>query len=390
MIMADKDKLLAYPMLEELVYRSNIDSKQLNSMLKSIDESVLRALIRGTELSEKINRLSLGVTSAYRALESHNQIYNSYPKSLTIPSGEYGGVAYATAFEDAQGGRQHKTGGIVTMNWENRNKTSKIPIYDGVINPSVQMLLDDVPRASTNPIYNCLDGDNSTFWVEAASVGTHTVELQLPPSISKKFNYLEIVPFPVFGTEITEVIYEDLQSIEHTIYPHIDNPFYNKTGPLIFHLTPKEWNNTLKIKVKVKDGINTIGFSKIDVGSIDYLDTSATIIMPFENIPQIDHTGSSLTRINPYSIDLDFYIDGVIEEDYDSFITEIALMDRSDGSNETVRLKKTKGPQLIETTSINVSQISGDNALYLKVVINESRLTSPVFRGAKLEWREVS
>lgn len=388
--MADKDKLLAYPMLEELIYRGNIDSKQLNSMLKSIDESVLRALIRGTELSEKMNRLSLGVTSAYRALESHNQIYNSYPKLLNIPSGEFGGVSYATAFETAQGGRQHKTGGIVTMNWEDKKKTSKIPVYDGVVNPAVQMLVDDVLRSPNDPIYNCLDGDNSTFWVENASVGTHTVELQLPPSISKKFNYIEIVPFPVFGTEIVDVTYQDLQSVEHTIYPDLDNPFYNKTGPLVFHLSPKEWNNTLKIRLEVKDGIGTIGLSKIDIASIDYLDTSATIVMPFENVPQIDHNGISLSRVNPYSVDLDFYIDGVIEEDYDSFITEIALMDRSDGSNEIVRLKKTRGPQLVETTSVNVNQASGDNALYLRMVMNESRLTSPVLRGAKLEWREIA
>lgn len=387
--MADKDKLIAYPLIEELIYRGNIESKQLNSMLKSIEESVLRALIRGTKLSEKINRLSLGVNSAYRALETHNQIYNSYPQLINLPSGEYGGVAYSTAFETATGGRQHKAGGIVTMNWEDRKKTSKIPVYDGVVNTSVSMSLDSSSRATGDPIYNCLDGDNSTFWVESASTGIHTIELELPPSISKKFNYLEIVPFPVFGTEIIDVTYQDLQSVEHTIYPHLDNPFYNKSGPLVFHLAPKEWNNTLKIRMEVKDGVGTIGLTKIDVSSIDYLNTSATIIMPFENIPQVDHNELPITRINPYSIDLDFYVDGVIEEDYNSFITEIALVDREDSSNEILRLKKTRGKQLIGASSINVSQVSGDNALYLKMVINEARLTTPVIRGAKLEWREV-
>ena len=111
--------------------------------------------------------------------------------------------------------------------------------------------------------------------------------------------------------------------------------------------------------------------------------------MPLENIPQVDHNNVAITRINPTTIDLDFYIDGVIEEDYDSFITEISLMDREDGSNENLRLQKTRGSQLIETTSINVSQVTGDNALYLKMVINENRLTSPVIRGASLEWREI-
>lgn len=388
--MADKDKLLAYPMLEELVYRNNIDSKQLNSMLNSIDESVLRALLRGTQLSEKMTRLNLGVSAAYKALESQNNMFNSYPTLLNIPSGEYGGMAFANAFSDVIGGRQHKAGGIATMNWETRKKTSKIPIYDGIVNPAVTMYLDSNIRQPNDPIYNCLDGDNSTFWVETAVSGVHSIELRLPPSISKKFNYIEVVPFPIFGIDITDIQYQDLQSVVHSIFPTQDNPFYNPSGPLVFHLSPKEWNNTLIINCKVKEGIDTIGFSKIDVASIDYLDTAATIILPLENIPQVDHNGVSITRINPVSIDLDFYIDGTVEEDYDSFISEVALMDREDGSNEVLRLKKSRGPQLIETTSINVNQVSGDNALFLKMVINENRLTSPVIRGASLEWREIA
>lgn len=387
--MADKDKLLAYPMIEELVYRSNIDSKQLNSMLKSIEESVLRALLRGAELSETMSRLSLGVTSAYRALESHDSMYKSYPTLLNIPSGEYGGVSYATAFGEISGGRQHKAGGIVTMNWEDSKRTSKIPVYDGLVNPAVEIYIDGNLRQPDDPAYNILDGNNSTFWVESTSPGIHTLELRLPPSISKKFNFVEVIPFPIFGINISGIEYQDLQSVSHSIFPDIDNPFYSPSGPLVFHLSPKEWNNTFIIDFEVEDGINTMGFSKIDVSSIDYLDSTDTVVIPLEHIPQVDHNGIAITRINPHSIDLDFYIDGAIEEDYDSFISEIALMDRSDGSGEKIRLKKVRGPQLIETTSININQTSGNNALFLQFVINESRLTSPVIRGASLEWREI-
>lgn len=386
--MADKDKLMAYPMLDELQYRSNINTKQLNSMFKSLEESILRSIIRGTELDEKVNRLSLGVTSAYKALESHNQIYNSYPKAANIPSGSYGGVAFASAFGESTGGRRHKAGGIVTMNWLDRKKLSKIPIYDGRVNPAVTIYVDGELRQPDDPVYNMLDGDSSTFWVEEAAAGTHTVEINLPPSISKKFNFLEVHPFPVFGIDIENITYKDLQSASHSIFPTRDNPFYNRSGPLVFHLSPKDWNNTITFTINVKDGINAMGFSKIDVASIDYLDSSSTIIMPLENIPQVDHNGSALTDINPTTVNLDFYIDGAVEEDYDSFISEITLMDRDDGSGENVRLKKTRGSQSIAATSINVTQTSGDNALYLKMIINEQRLTSPVIRGASLEWRE--
>lgn len=387
--MADKDKLMAYPMLDELQYRSNINTKQLNSMFKSIEESILRSIIRGTELDRKLNRLSLGVTSAYKALESHNQIYNSYPKAANIPSGSYGGIAFATAFGEATGGRQHKAGGIVTMNWQDRKKLSKIPVYDGKVNPAVSISVDGVVREPDDSVYNIVDGDPNTFWVEEASAGQHTIEINLPPSISKKFNFLEVYPFPIFGIDIEDISYDDLQSVSHSIFPTKENPFYNKSGPLVFHLSPKEWNNTITFTINVKDGINTMGFSKIDIASIDYLDTSATIIIPLENIPQVDHTGSTLTDINPTTVNLDFYIDGAVEDDYDSFISEILIMDREDGSGENIRLKKTRGSQSIAASSINVSQTSGDNALYLKMVINERRLTSPVIRGASLEWREI-
>jgi hypothetical protein len=393
--MADKDKLIAYPMIEELDYRGNIDSKQLNSMLKSIEESVLRAILRGTELQEKINRLSLGVNSAYRSLESHNQIYNQYPKVIDLPEGEYGGVSFATAFESILGtGRQYKAAGIATMNWEDKRKLSKIPVYDGKVNPSVTIYVDGILRQPDDPVYNIIDGDPSNFWVEATTSGVHTLELNLPPSISKKFNYLEIIPFPIFGIDITNIQYSDLQSVSHSIYPTKDNPFYNKSGPLVLHLSPREFNNTITITFSVKSGVNTMGFSLIDIANIDYLDNSSTLIIPCENIPQpskFDHNGNPFTGIDISEVFLDFYVDGVIDDKYDSFISEISLMNRQDGSGSfNIKLQKTRKPQLISAPPADLVQSSGDNALFLKFVINEVNLTSPVIRGASIRWREIS
>lgn len=387
--MSNQNNLLAYPIIDELIYRSKIDPRQLNLMLKSIDESILRAIIRGTYINEKFSRLSLGVSAAYKSLEAHNQIYNQYPRSINIPSGEYGGACYATAFSDTSGGRQDKTAGLVTLNWDNNKKSSKIPVYNGKVNPSVSIYIDDNLREKDDPVYNILDNDGSTFWVEETTPGEHTLELRLPPSISKKFNYINIIPFPIFGIDITDITYYDLRTTAQSIYPSKDSPFYNRSGPITLHLSPREYNNTIKITFNVKEGVNTMGFTSIDISSIDYNDNSTTIIIPFENVPQVDHNGDPISTINPYDIDLDFYIDGAIESDYSSFISEISIVDREDSSNDVISLKKIRGPQTIGSSYINISQPSGNNALYLKMVINEVRLTTPAIRGAILNWREV-
>ena len=390
------NQLLAYPIISDIEYRSNISSKDLNLMFKSIEESILRSLIKGAETESKIKMLNLASNSAYTALSIQNQIYNDYPKPQTFPSGEYGGVAFCSAFGEISGVRQDSVGGIVTMNWNNNRKLSKIPIYNGVVSPNVQIYVDNELRPVGDPVYSILDGDKSTFWVEQTSSGEHTLELVLPPSTQKTFNYIEIYPFPIFGIEITKIEYYDLQSIKQTIYPSTDTNFYNKYGPLLLHLFPREYNNTIKITFNVIDGVNTMGFTSIDICSIDYLDTSNTVYLKFENIPEKDYLGNTLTTIRPISINLDFYIDGVIKKDgneYDSYISEIKLVTSPDISDGSINIKRIRDEQTLNISnlsSLTVSQIDGSpNTCYLKVVMNEVNLTTPVIRGAKLTYREV-
>ena len=46
-------QLLAYPIIDEIEYASEIDSSKLNQMLSSIEQSILRCIIRSNNLSSK-------------------------------------------------------------------------------------------------------------------------------------------------------------------------------------------------------------------------------------------------------------------------------------------------------------------------------------------------
>ena len=395
--MADNvNQLLAYPMISEIEYRSNINSKDLNLMLKSIEESVIRSLLKGAEIESKLRMLNIASNVGYTALSIQNQIYNDYPEPQTIPSGEYGGVGFCSAFGEVSGFRQDKVAGIITMDWDTNKKLSKIPVYNGVVSPNVQIYVDDVLRPVGDPVYNILNGDKSSFWVEQTTAGTHTLELILPPSTQKTFNYIEVYPYPIFGLEITKIEYYDFQSIIQTLYPSTDSNFYNKYGPLILHLAPREFNNTIKLTFNVIDGVNAMGFTSVDVCSIDYLNNTNTFYLKFENIPQLDHNGNPLPYIHPIDISLDFYVDGVVKKDgteYDSYISEIKLVNSPTISEGAINVKRVRDKQIINTANsyLSVTQGTGTpNACYLKVVMNEVNLTTPVFRGAKLSYREAS
>jgi hypothetical protein len=393
--MANKDQLLAYPIVEEIDYRSKIDSKKLNEMLRSIEESVLRSIMRSSELEQQMNRLNLGIVSAYTSLARSNQIYNSYPEPYDIPSGFYGGVCFSTGYGDVTNGRQNKNAGIITLSWDDNKKISKIPIYEDTLSPNVEIYVDDVYRPQTDPVYNILDGDDTTFWIETMASGVHTIEVRLPPSVKRTFNYVEANPFPVFGMNITKIEYYDLQSVATTIYDS-SSSFYNSSTPIVLHLSPKEFNNTIKFTVECLDGINTVGFSKIDICSIDYTDNITTCYFKFENVPTgNDHADNPIDSISPVAINLDFFVDGIIDNNYDKFISEISLVTNPTTDDGKVILQRKPGRQLINTTTISVDQdpavdtVTSDNALYLKVVMNEVNLTTPMFKGAKLDYREV-
>lgn len=382
----NEEQLIAAPITETLPYRGKIDTFKLNEIIRSLEESVLRAVIRGSKLQEKINMMNLAINSSYISFAKSNQIYTSYPTTSDISSStSYVGVAFATAFGNIDGVKQDKSAGIVTLDWSENNKLSKIPIYEGVVSPNIKIYIDNILRSNEDSAYNILDKDLTNFWIESATSGEHSIELVLPPSLSNTFNYIEILPFPIFGIEITSIQYTDLIGNNKIIYPISENSFYSNGGPLVFHLSPREYNNSIKINFNVVDGINVMGFSLIDICSIDYQNNTNTVYLKFENIPQFDTQGNEVTDITLVSIDTDFYVDGVLNTSYDNFITELSIVP-SIGSSDTVGLKRVRGYQTIPETTITLGDTGTEKTLYLKVVMNEVNTTTPVLRGAKINF----
>lgn len=365
-----KKRLLAYPIIDELEYRQKIDSGQLNKILNSIEQSVIRTILRTNQLSRKIDSLNLGIVNSYNSLFAHEKSFEQYPN--------YQNVCFATAFSNAvTGGRLDQNAGVVTLDWEDFNKQSKIPIVDNTLSPNIKIYVDDTLRNQDDDVYNILDTDPTTFWIEETDDSEHTLEIQLPPSLNKRFNYLRLNPFPVFGIEITKIKYYDAQNVWQTIFDSDELPyrFYNTSGPMVFHLNPKEYNNTIKIWYKLKNGSQVMGFSNIDISLIDYYNTATTVMIPFENLPDV-------TNITPNRIDLDFYIDGETKTNLNKFFSKngggIFLTD--DSGTILGNISPTQAQEETWTT-INIS-----NGLYLKVVMNEVDMTTPVFRGCKLRY----
>lgn len=378
-----RQKLIAYPYINEIKYREKIDPHQLNLMLRSIDESSLRAILRGSEISNLYDKLNLGVVSSYNALASHVGSLFSYD---SVPSGN----AFATAYDTVNttgGGNQDRVAGIVTLDWDKNKRYSKIPRYDSdadnvpdTVSPNVEIWVDGTLRNTDDDAYNMLNRKNDSFWIEQAASGVYTVQINLPPSLNKLFNYVEISPFPMFGNQITKVRYQNEQSQWETIYNEADQDylFYSSSGPLVMHQTPKQTNGTFEITVNVADGIEAIGFSNFDVGLIDYKDEVQTFYMKFMNMPP----RTSTTSYNLVKSQVDFYIHEAIKND--NFITEMAIVNSTDGSGDTVTIGKiTNAEYSFGNQAIDLDP--GED-LYLKVVMKEVNNTSPVFRGCYLTY----
>lgn len=370
-----KQQLLAYPYVEELEYRSKIDPYKMNLMLRSIEESVLRGILRGSESLETLNDLKLGVESSYLALQGNAISLLGY---TNIPSG----YAFATSFDVVVSGRQDRVAGITTLDWDTNRCYTKVPRYDtdndGIadqVSPSVQMLVDGTLRSYENKAYNSLNRNNKSFWIESAANGEHNIEIRLPPSINKNFNYFEIIPFPMFGMEILEVKYQDSLSVDQVIFSSGNYPFYAATGPLVMHISPKETNGTFKIKVRCDYGV--IGFSSIDFAMVDYKDEVQTTYLKIMNLPS--KTGIYTLK----TIDIDFYVHE--QNAFDEFISEVSLVNMpSESADQKVTLNTIShddytfpAGQTLELT---------DQYMYLKIVMKEHNTTSPVIRGCKLTY----
>ena len=377
-----RQQLLAYPHIEEIIYRSKIDPYKINLMLRSIDESVLRCLLRGSESQDLHKDLRLGVNASYLGLASQASQF------LMLQSLQ-AGVAVASSFDNVNtlnGGKVDSVGGVTTLSWDTKRHVTKIPRYDtdndGIadhVSPAVVMIVDNEVRTPDNKAYNCLNRSNRSFWIEEAAAGDHTIEIQLPPSINKAFNYIELAPFPAFGMKIKRIEYQDIYSNWQTLFHNEDKQykFYNDSGPLVMHFSPKETNGTFKITVTALSGVDVIGFSSIDIARIDYEDRSQTVYLRFNNL-------KGPKTVNLSSINVDFYIDHETLN-YGDFITELALTNIADPLTETKVMISKATHETYYFSGDSLTLGSGEH-MHFKVIMKENNMTTPVIRGCKLTY----
>lgn len=370
-------KLTAYPMTEDIGYRERTDSLKLNRIMNSMEESVLRAMMRGSEFSEAMARLNLAVTTSYLAMSRRPQV--RYRVTNTV---------YATPFNSVRlVNNQHRgntlfvdrTFGQLTLGYDKvYYKTPRIDTDgDGIldrVSPNVKVLVDGEERDEDDNVYDALDRRNQTFWIEAMGAGEHTIEIQYPPSVDSKFNYLKLVPFPLYGVEVSGVMYQDVQSNDIPIATQSLGP----TEPIKTYLSPKEFNGTIKIHCNVLDDLGVLGFSFVDVGMIDFINGEQTGYIAFDRF-----RAPPTTSVNIDTVKLDWYVDGF--DLSDPPIRDVAVVRSTDaGETEIIDIPNV-APGAANIINKPINNIV-NNTLWLRFTIEERNMTTPVIRGAKLRY----
>jgi len=383
--------LSVFPEISEIEYTSKINSSELNKQLKSIEESALRAILRSRDVSTEISRVQAGIIKAYEAMATKYGNINF----------EQGNVAYATSYDiinnmTSKGKILYDIAyGMATLN--PIGSYSLIPRgerYDGKVSPQVTVTLDSVEQLENSAIYDALDGSNRSFWMKEVSAGEHVIQIDLPPALTKRFNYIEIYPFPLYGMNIKKIEYKDYHSKTWNVNREIYgiNPLQHNTGEAIkLYLSPKEFNGSIYITVEATT-LGVIGFSNIDIKFLDYNNTTQTGFFKFD-------TFGSKTK--PYNLQLekaviDFYFDGP---------TAQSMITSSEAPITCTFIQGTEANGVItpgtwshrvnladastlDLNNVNVTLQSNEN-IFLSFELTEHNMTTPVLRGAKLNYIEV-
>jgi hypothetical protein len=383
--------LAVYPEIEEIPYASKIISSDLNKQLKSIEESALRALLRSRDISTELSRIQAGVVKSYEAMAT------KYGQILY----QQGNTAYATAYNiinnmTAKGKVLYdRHYGYITLN--PIGSYSVIPRgerYDGKVSPQVDITLNDVTQPKDSVIYDALDGSNRSFWMADATAGDHVLQIDLPPALTKRFNYIELYPFPLYGMNIKKIEYQDFHSKRWDITKNIygTNPLQNNVGEGIkLYLSPKEFNGTLYITVEATT-LGVIGFSNIDVKFLDYNNTTQNGYIAFDTFA---------TKTKPYSMRLgkavvDFYFDSPTAQ---SMITDTTspikctFLQGTESNGVITPGTWSHEVNLADAATLDLNNVAvtleSNENIYLTFELTEHSMTTPVLRGAKLNYTEV-
>lgn len=373
------NNLKAFPQTEELEYRQKIDSKQLNTIINSLEESILRAVLRGNDFSSYLSKLQLAIVKS-------NLAFNNRPNTdVTIHPTSSVYTGYASAYDTgvvASGLAKDLICGQITLNYTEDTKFCKTPRdSDGKATSSVTILVDDVIRDYTDNCYDCLNKSGDSFWIEEVSDTTQkTIEFQYPASADSRFNYIRINPFPVYGFEINSIKYQDMNGGWNEL------PFKNNTNePITIHCAPKEYNGNIKLTITPIDNILAIGFSLIDVAFIDYENENSIYL----RIP-IDNT-TTFSKLNLQSFRL--YYDMDIDESINisEYISGMKLVYKLN-NNYLDLISAIEGFNNTYSSGIisNIVTELNKKAVYLKLSLKEYNRTTPIIRGAKITYKKVS
>lgn len=383
-----KKTLSVYPEITEIEYGSSIESADLNKQLKSIEESALRAILRGRELSSEMSRIQLGVLKSYLAMGKFIGALE-YKNDSKLYATTYDVKTNRTASSDILYDTAY---GYTTLN--PIGSYTKIPRgekYDGKVSPQVAVELQGVEVEPNAEIYDALDGTHKSFWLE--NVGTpdlRSIDIYVPPSLTKRFNYIEVHPFPLYGPKIESIQYMPfnnaiLEDVTKGIYG--GNPLSNNRGESVkLYLSPKEFNGRIRINVTPDDD-QYIGFSNIDVKFLDFDNTSKDGFLIFNGFGQDnDYT------INIEKVDIDWYFDGP-ESMVLSDSTPIKMWISVGTIADNVFTNDIRYPiDLADIRTLTMNEqvtVERDQELVLEFQLKEHNVTTPVIRGAKITYTEV-
>lgn len=393
--MSKSKELLAYPLIDNLSYRQKIDSEQLNRMLGSLEESVLRCILKSRDVSNLLKKLSLAMTTSYLALDKKPSISLQPSSSLrkTVFATPYGEVFKNNlTIPNSTEVNHDKVFGDLSLGWS--KIYSKVPLFSSIdggvpdtVSPLVTMYVDGILRKETDDSYDCLDQRNESFWIENISAGEHTIEFNFPASINKYINYVKIIPLPLYGVEVKEVTYTDLRGIDNKINIKSGYGVFPRTEPIKLYLSSKEFGNTIKIKVNALSDLNVVGFSNIDFGFIDYQDTPQTVFMKF-------HQKIPTSPIDIKKLTVDYYIDSDISKtgSNDLPVFDVRLVtDTTTTPSFSIPIDDIfpdSGPSNGNSSNINSlgSLTSANGDLYVRLSIKEFNKTTPVIKGIRLEY----
>jgi len=389
----NKKKTLAiFPHIDEIGYSDPISSEKLNKQFESLKESVLRALIRSQEINttlgtfeSAVNAQALALGNYYNSLNYRDvdKIYlTAFDKGISTQSNA---ITYDTAYG-------YTTLGLTS----NYSKIPRNEKYNGKVSPQVTILVNGVQQEYDNASYRAVDNSTDTLWFDQFdSNSTVTFELQLPPSLTKRFNYIQIDPFPVFGFDITSVTYDDFYGNTHDLLQHrygTHDPLSNNKGlPTKIYVSPKEFNGTVTITGKT-NSTGYFGFSNIDVGFMDFNNTTQTFYYKFD---KFNSTLDQTTTVQITSAILNYYFDAPNAKELLAGNEPVLKAKLIVGTTENGTLISSgddyrldvKG---IETIDINRTFVMAPGEeIYLELQFTEHNMTTPVFRGAKLTYTTV-